>query len=77
MVGSETMLGICKNNVLGIVFHGLAEYYMFNQHAADGCDGYRAIIGWCGSVAFLWIEEMSVNLQSDASDGTRPVSNDC
>ena len=53
MAGSETMMGIFKNIVLVIVCHDLAEYYMFNQLTADGCDGHRAIIGWCGSVTFL------------------------
>ena len=50
MALSETIMGICKNTVFVIVYHDLAEYYMFNQLTADG---YRAIIGWCGSVTFL------------------------
>ena len=58
MTRSETMLGICKNIVFVIVFHDLAEYHMFSQLTTDGCDGHRAIIGWCGSVSFLWIGEM-------------------
>ena len=31
--GSETMLGICKNIIIVIVLHDMAEYYMFNQLA--------------------------------------------
>ena len=53
MAGSVTMLDICKNIVFVVMFHDLAEYYMFNQLTTDECDGYRAIIGWCGSVTFL------------------------
>ena len=53
MAGSETMLGICKKIMFVVVFHDLAKYYMFNQLTADGCNGHRAIIGWCGSVTFL------------------------
>ena len=42
------MLGISKNRVVIIAFHDLAEYYLLNQLAADGYDGYLAIIGRCG-----------------------------
>ena len=53
MAGSETMLDICKNIVFVTVFRDLAEYYMLNQLTADEYVVYRAIIGWCGSVAIL------------------------
>ena len=56
------MLGTRKNIVFVIVFHNLAEYYMFNHLTADGCDGYRAIIRRCGSVTFLVDWERFANL---------------
>ena len=33
--GSETMPGICKNNVIALMLHGFAKYYMFSQLATD------------------------------------------
>ena len=49
----EAMLGIVEDGVVIEMAHRTGLDDVFHQFAADGCQGYGAVVGGCGWVPFL------------------------